>query len=76
MSARRIRRLSLLVAAAALAFPALALAHARLERSTPADGAALATAPAAVRLVFGDVVQPAGGNAVVRNDGSVLELRS
>lgn len=63
------RRLALLVSAAALALPAAALAHATLERSTPRDGAVVATAPAAVRLLFDDVVQPAGGDAVVRNDG-------
>jgi copper transport protein len=75
MSSRRLRRLSLLAAAAAaLAAPAAVFAHARLVQSLPRDGAVLATGPAAVRLVFDDVVQPAGGDAVVRNDGSVPVL--
>src|SRR5919201_3076201 len=68
------RRLSLVLVAAALAFPTAAHAHATLVRSTPEDGAALATAPAAVRLVFDDVVQAAGGDAVVRNHGKVSVL--
>src|SRR3989442_14788978 len=70
MSARRIRRLSLLAAVAALALPSVALAHAQLEQSTPGDGAVLATAPAAVRLVFHEVVQPARGDGALRNDGA------
>src|SRR5919201_1234828 len=68
------RRLSLVLVAASLAFPTAAHAHATLVRSTPEDGAALATAPAAVRLVFDDVVQVAGGDAVVRNRGKVSVL--
>ncbi len=60
------------VVAAAVA-AAGASAHANLLLSRPAAGAALAGAPAVVRLEFNDTVRPAGGIAVVRNGGgSVL----
>jgi len=72
MSARRTRRLLLVAAATvAAASPPAALAHARLERTVPAAGAVIPAAPREVKLVFDDAVQPAGGNAVVRNaDGA------
>jgi copper transport protein len=61
------------VAAAALALPGTASAHAQLVRSTPADRAVLATAPAEVRFVFDDAVTVASGTRAVRNgDGSVI----
>jgi copper transport protein len=54
-------------------WPSAALAHATLIRSSPGNGAVLASPPPDVRLEFDDPVQPAGGNDVVRNDGgSVL----
>ncbi len=57
----------------ALAFPGAASAHARLVGSKPADGAVLATPPADVRLLFDDVVRPAGGDRAVDAAGrSVL----
>jgi copper transport protein len=67
MSARRIRRLFLLAALVASAYPSAASAHATLVRASPADGAVLGRAPAAVRLVFDDPVQPVGGSDVVVN---------
>src|SRR5207237_5385091 len=67
------RRLLPLAAAAALAWPAAASAHATLIRSIPGNGAVLTSAPQEVRLEFDDPVQPAGGSEVVRNEGgSVL----
>src|SRR5712691_9602210 len=61
----------LLVAVGVGARPALA--HARLLRSEPGDGAVLAKPPRDVTVFFDDVVVPAGGIAAVRNGGgSVL----
>jgi copper transport protein len=57
----------------ALAAPGSALAHARLVRTAPADGAVVARAPAELRVVFDDVVHAGGGIAAIRNGGgSVL----
>ncbi len=62
---------------AALVLPAVAAAHASLVRTGPADGAVLARAPAAVRIVFDDVVEPGPGIEAVRNGGgSVLAGKS
>src|SRR5438067_9376938 len=67
------RPLLALAAAASLAWPSAAAAHANLVRSQPADGAVLDRAPKEVRLDFDDTVRPAGGAKAVRNgDGSVL----
>ena len=67
------RPLLALAAAASLAWPSAAAAHANLVRSHPADGAVLDRAPKEVRLVFDDTVRPAEGAKAVRNgDGSVL----
>jgi copper transport protein len=56
-----------------LAFPALAWAHATLQRVTPENGAVLATPPTAVRLVFDDTVRAGSGIKAVHNGGgSVL----
>jgi len=60
-------------AAAALAVPGAASAHAQLVRTMPADRAVLATAPSEARFVFDDSVSAASGIKAVRNgDGSVL----
>jgi copper transport protein len=60
--------------AAALAVPSLALAHANLVLSRPADGAVLATPPAMIRLFFDDAVRAQSGMRAVRNGGgSVLD---
>jgi copper transport protein len=67
-------RVVVAAAALALAFPAVAAAHATLLRSVPADGAVVASAPKEVRLVFDDVVQVGGGNEVVRNTGERVPL--
>ncbi len=62
----------LAAAAAALALPGGAWAHARLLRTVPPDGAVLASAPRVVRVLFDDTIRPAGGNVAIRNgDGSV-----
>jgi copper transport protein len=61
------------VAAAALALPGSAAAHAQLVRGTPVDRAVIATAPRDARFVFDDRVTVASGIRAVRNgDGSVL----
>src|SRR5947209_2531777 len=52
----------------ALAAPAAAFAHATLLRTTPADGAVVGAAPAAVVVEFDDTVRVAGGNAAVDNE--------
>jgi copper transport protein len=52
---------------AALALPATALAHATLLQTTPANGAVLSKAPAAVTVRFDDGVRVAKGNAAVDN---------
>jgi copper transport protein len=66
-----------LTALAALAAPATASAHATLQRSIPANGAVVTTAPSAVRLVFDDTITPASGIRAVRNGGaSVLGGRA
>ena len=63
----------LLAAAAVLTFPARALAHATLIRTTPANGAVLARSPHEARFVFDDPVRIAAGIRAVRNGGeSVL----
>lgn len=57
----------------AAVFPPLAHAHARLIRSTPANGAVFASLPVGVQLLFDDAVSVGPGNEVVRNgDGSAL----
>ncbi len=53
----------------AAVFPPLAQAHARLVRSTPANGAVFATAPVGVQLLFDDTVSVGPGNEVVQNGG-------
>ena len=53
--------------ALALAFPALALAHARLESSDPARRAALDQAPDAIRLRFNEEIEPDYSKVVVEN---------
>src|SRR5438552_2206699 len=56
-----------LVAAAALALPAGASAHATLVRTVPANGAVLAHAPRKIEVVFDDTIRVGHGNAVVAN---------
>ncbi len=56
----------------ALAAPASAWAHAIVVRTAPAEGAVLVRAPAAVRVVFDDVVRVAPGVAAVRNGGGSI----
>ncbi|HET7146139.1 MAG TPA: copper resistance protein CopC [Gaiellaceae bacterium] len=71
MHARLLRFLP--AVALALALPASAWAHASLVRTIPANGAAVAKAPAAVRVVFDDAVRVGPGIAAIRNGGgSVL----
>ena len=60
------RALAVLVLAGLL-YPAAASAHARLARTTPADGAVLVHAPRAVAVVFDDTIRAGSGNAIVAN---------
>ena len=67
------RRLLLALAAAAtLAVPASASAHANLVRTQPANGAVLARPPAAVRVIFDDDVRRGPGIAAVQNGGGSI----
>ncbi len=67
------RRLLLALAAAAtLAVPASASAHATLVRTQPANGAVLARPPAAVRVIFDDDVRRGPGIAAVQNGGGSI----
>lgn len=65
--------MAVILAMAATVLPGLifspAAAHAALLRSTPADGAVLATAPPAVEFVYNEDINPAFAQVVVR-DGS------
>jgi copper transport protein len=67
-------RLFLLIALAALAWPAVAWGHASLVRTEPQAGAILDRAPAAVRVVFDDVVEVGPGVSAIRNDGGKTVL--
>lgn len=58
-----------MVSLSALALPSSGWAHATLVRVVPGNGAVLATAPAAVRLVFDDGVRAGSGIKAVRNGG-------
>ena len=54
----------------ALALPAAAAAHASLVRTQPLDGSVLRASPAAVRIVFDDVVRRGPGIEAIRNGGA------
>lgn len=59
---------------AALLLPAAAWGHATMIRTMPASGAVLLHSPAAVRVVFDDVVERGPGIQAVRNGGgSILD---
>jgi copper transport protein len=68
----RVVRLLALAGAVTLAAPAVALAHASLVRSDPADGAVLATPPRVVRLLFDDTIRTQPGVRAVRNGGNSI----
>ena len=53
----------------ALALPAGAVAHARLLRTVPADGAVVGSAPRTVRILFDDTVRVSSGIRAIRNGG-------
>src|SRR5919202_1220777 len=77
MERMRIGRVVACAAVAALVAPAVASAHANLVRIRPADGAVLAKAPSAVRVLFDDAIRPGPGVEAVRNGGgSVLAARA
>src|SRR6266480_64216 len=66
-------RFLLLVALISLVAAPTAAAHAVLQRSFPADGAVVKSAPTLVRFFYDDPVEPAPGIAAIRNGGgSVL----
>jgi copper transport protein len=68
-----LRRALLSACLFSLAFPAAGWSHATLVRVVPGNGAVLARAPAAVRLVFDDDVRAGSGVKAIRNGGgSVL----
>jgi copper transport protein len=68
----RLHRTASLLAGAALLAPASAWAHASLVRTDPPGGAVLARSPAAVRVVFDDLVRAGPGIAAIRNGGSSI----
>jgi len=69
--------LAVAAALAALALPASAWAHANLVSTEPPNGAVLARSPAAVRIVYDDVIRAGPGIAAIRNGaGSVLAGRA
>src|ERR687888_1883833 len=77
MERMRIGRVVACAAVAALAAPPVASAHANLVRLRPANGAVLATPPAAVRVLFDDAIRPGPGVEAIRNGGgSVLAGRA
>lgn len=67
-----VRRLAAIVAVllAACVWAPAAFAHANVISTTPPDGAIVATAPDAVRILFDDPVTVAPGNAVVSSGHS------
>ena len=66
---------ALLLAAATLAAPAPAFAHAHLRHSAPADGAHLSAAPRELRLTFSeDVVADVSRLELVGPDSAAVEL--
>ncbi len=67
-----VRRLAAIVAVllAACVWAPAAFAHANVIRTTPPDGAIVATAPDAVSILFDDPVTVAPGNAVVSSGHS------
>jgi copper transport protein len=69
----KLRLLAALAVVLALAAPGNASAHARLVSTSPANGAVVVKAPAAVRVVFDDVIRAGPGIEAIRNGGgSVL----
>src|SRR5437868_14677993 len=77
MGRMRMGRLVVCAVVAALAAPAAASAHANLVRIRPANGAVVATAPGAVRVLFDDAIRAGPGVEAVRNGGgSVLAARA
>src|SRR5205085_7891387 len=77
MDKMRVSRIVVCAVVVALVAPAVASGHANLVRIRPADGAVLATAPSAVRVLFDDAIRPGPGVEAVRNGGgSVLGGRA
>src|ERR671936_1630060 len=77
MERMRIGRVVACAVVAALVAPAVAFAHANLVRLRPTDGAVVASAPTAVRVLFDDAIRPGPGVEAVRNGGgSVLAARA
>src|SRR5438105_1587656 len=77
MDKMRVGRIVVCAVVVALVAPAVAYGHANLVRIRPADGAALAAAPSAVRVLFDDAIRAGPGVEAVRNGGgSVLGGRA
>lgn len=58
-----------------LCTPAVASAHAMLERSSPMVGSTVHAAPGAISLRFGEAIEPALSSiSVARSDGAVVQL--
>lgn len=73
MCARRAVLAALLTLLALVLAPGVALGHAELESSSPADGAVLAVAPAEITGDFSEAVDPARSSMELRGpDGAVL----
>lgn len=67
----RLPLLAMLVGNAVAAVPVTAGAHSELERSDPADGANVQTAPTAVVLTFTEELDPAGSSFTVTDASGV-----
>ena len=69
------RRAIIAAAAGMLCMPAVATAHAMLERANPMVGSTVRAAPAAISLRFGEAIEPALSSiSVTRSDGAVVPL--
>jgi copper transport protein len=72
MSQVRAPSIFALACVVALSAPPVALAHASLVRSDPADRAVLAAAPRVVRLFFDDTIRTQPGVRAIRNGGNSI----
>lgn len=69
------RRAIIAVIVGMLCMPAVASAHAMLDRSSPMVGSTLDAAPTAISLRFSEAIEPALSSiSVTRSDGAVVPL--